>query len=919
MIWLLLLLVISYSLTPGSYRTVDVNNQPFSHTFYRIVSAPNCNSVQPPPSLSCTLTILHGSSTSTFNGGCSWNLQYCVNLGNNSSVAYYVCNVNIPTSNLQPGYGWANLTCNNNQYTAISDPLLFDFRDPKISNFNIQPNSPFYQDYITVSYCVDDDNDDILCKIKVNGIVFTETRFPGKQGCDNKTISGLPWGNHIIRVECNDTTRNQSFNGTKRKDFKETTVKRYTAQTAMVIILSPPQYPIFATNNTTTKPVNITFEVSNSPTDLLDCIINNTDTGLVIDTINDVRNNSRISRIYYNLTEGLYNIRVQCTDRGPRNTGQSDLRTFIVDYTPPAINIIYPEEGSNLFSTPINFKIKVLDTIKFPNVLTCKAVISGAYDNTFNNINPNSTISFDVSNINDGNYTFNVTCKDLAQNQYSTGIRFVYKDGVPPKITPLSPIGRTVQTNSVQLSAKVVDTSSYICKFFIEGPNGYSNSAQSSGSGSSILNVNINLGDDGEYRWKVNCSDSSTSSESDWVTFRKNSQISLPPFSISCGGNSRMLNIFAAVAVIGILLISLGYLFGNIFNNQEILLGAKAELRSFLVTLLIFALITFASNAFYCNMANNMIESAKQKISDLSRNITDTIMSTARIYGMASILSSISPMEWSISIWVVELNKRENFNKKIYDCANNAQAILKLFQSIIFNLNYYTSLVVFLMSYSYGFLLYLALIARILPFTKRIGSTLLGIAITLIFILPFVYYISTTILVDILLSILDTVNQKIVLAETKIGEIYNQVVAALEALNDLAVWTNRLQFGWLFLKFGAWIFLQISKIIGITYPIAAALFYVYADLAYGIIKMILAIIWGLQTNNLNNIGTGGTNQMIEAFEILLSYDTTLLLAFINLINIIYYVLNLLIAILAVRSISLLGGGDYFLYGIEERI
>lgn len=88
---------------------------------------------------------------------------------------------------------------------------------------------------------------------------------------------------------------------------------------------------------------------------------------------------------------------------------------------------------------------------------------------------------------------------------------------------------------------------------------------------------------------------------------------------------------------------------------------------------------------------------------------------------------------------------------------------------------------------------------------------------------------------------------------------------------------------------------------------------------YGIFKLIGAVVWTLDVNNLQFAGTGGTQDALKAFEDILNYNTTLLLAFLNILNISYYLLNLIIVIVAIRSISLLGGGDYFLYGIEERL
>lgn len=913
------IILLCYSLTPGNNYIVPQSTYVFSHTFYSSINGSNCNNIQPPQPLSCNLNVKDGQSVKIFNGNCNWiQVGSCNNIGSNNYIKTFRCTISITASGLKAGEGRADLNCSQG-YSSSSTPLLFDFENPNIYDVSYQPQSPFYQDSVEVNFCVKDDNSDILCDIKLNGIVLFNRSFSSNQGCSNFEIRNLDWGTHLISIECRDKTRHPNWIGIKRKSGHDITVQRYTSQTAIVTLLSPQN--LFATNNTTAKPVIVNFTVNNSPTEYVDCKIINLNTNAQIDAIDGVRNNSLISRNYTNFTDGVYNIRVECIDRGPRNIGRSSSTTFIVDRDAPIIEIIYPANGSLINSYPINFKAFIKDSVPTPNRLNCTMTIAGITYVT--NTEPNKEINYIYqSPLNDGTYDFNVSCTDLAGNKNSSGVRFIYKDGVPPRINLIYPVGVNIDTDQTNFRFSVIESSSFNCQVIIEGPN--NNQTRSvAGSGNQDITLNnVNTEKAGEYKWKVSCKDSNNNlAESAWASFRKISSFQTPSSGISCNSqqSNRMLNIFAVVAVIGILLIGLGYLFGNIFNNQEILLGAKAELRSYFVTIFLFGIIIFAANAFYCDYSNNILTQAKNNLSLLANKINNSLISLSKIYAMSTILSSISPLEWSLSIMIIELNKRENFNKKIYEYGNNALGVIKLFQTIIFNLSYYTRLVEFLINYSYNFLIYLAFIARVIPITKRIGSTLLGIAVSLIFILPLIYNISTVILVDLTLNVLNTLEDKIFQAEAALAKVYFPIADKLDMLNKIASLTALFELLWLLAKFVFWIFLQISKFVGITYPIAAYLFYVFGDLLYGIIKMIIAVLWSLEVNNLNILGTGGTNDVLESFDILLNYDSMVLLAFLNLINIVYYVTNIIVMIIAIRSISLLGGGDYFLYGIEERI
>ncbi|MEM1688596.1 MAG: hypothetical protein QXH89_01565 [Candidatus Anstonellales archaeon] len=922
----------AYSLFPSNYYIIPQSSQIFTETFYASKTGPSCGAISPPAPLSCTLQVNHGGGVSTNSGGCNWQSVSCscIEFDNNNNQcsqykAEFKCEININIDGLVAGQGNAGLSCNGGYYSS-SHPLLFDFKNPEIYNINLNPNSPSHHESFQFSYCVRDDNPDIECELRLNNLkIKTHQTGNSKSGCFTETIS-VNWGVHEIKVICKDKTRHPNWIGIKRNTTETIQYTRTTSQTVTVTLLSP--VDLFATNNTTARPVNISFRVNNSPTEYVDCKIVNTVTNNIIANIDGVRNNSEAFYVIpQDFSDGVYTYRVECVDRGPRNIGKSEIRGFIIDREPPMIQIVYPAENSQIYDNPVELRALVNDAVPSPNSLNCTFRIDGNTF-TFNDVSPGTTLSRPHNlNPNPSNKIFNVSCIDRAGNSNSTQISFNYKDGVPPRIRLISPINVQTTNNDINLEAEVYDDSNFVCMFYWKSYNdqNYNSRSISSGSPGGRLSVNINLPTYGSYEWYVECRDSNgNSARSNRVSFMRvfpNSGGSSGNI-ISCGmgSNQRIADVFGIAAVLGALLITFGLFAGKILNNQEIELGAKAELRSFIVTILVFAIIIFVSNAFYCSYMNDLLQSARANISHLSNSMNELIISTSRLYAMSMVLSSITPVEWSISMMIVEFNRRENFNKKIYDYGTNAQGILNLFVSTVFNLNYYARFVEFLVNYAYNFLLYVALIARVIPITKRIGSTLLGVSIALIFILPFVYNITTAILVDMITEgIIPGIETSIKNAEANLGKVYYTVAAILDRLNTWAFIMNWLQVGWTLIKFGFWLFLKICQIVGVCYPIALGLFIGWGDLLYGIFKLIGAVVWTLDVNNLQFAGTGGTQDALKAFEDILNYNTTLLLAFLNILNISYYLLNLIIVIVAIRSISLLGGGDYFLYGIEERL
>jgi hypothetical protein len=930
MIIFLIFLFLIYSLDP-SYKVITNNNVLFEDRFNKSSVGPcNDTSYNPPfPDSSCNLIIDYGKIpeidpstryTKTESATCSWNRTRTTYNDNSTSCngsrvyIYDECSINKNVYLDKVGEFNASLICNAD-YNSSSDNNLLDLEDPRIE-IHITPSSPSPAQNYTLRFNVSDDNPNISCNLSINNVVVRNYNFTTNNSSVEINLT-LPWGITEVRIYCQDKTRLPFFNGTKRSSQQTRIINRNTSQTVDINILSPDNY--FSTNNLTKKPVDINFTVNNSPTHNGTCMIYVEDQIFTINYTNNSFYHIRINDPNRYL-EGKYTWNISCIDSGPKNRRTTPSRVFYIDYTPPNITLLDPGNNSNISINPYNFQYRVVDQAAqdLTHKTTCINKVNA--DEITHNISENQyrEVQQFNSSLTEGQNRWEITCTDLAGNNITLWHNFIYRDGNPPIITPKFPLYSSPP--SVTTRFHISETNNFTCTVELRDVNGSTISHSVSGSGTTDINVSFGNFPSGSYSWNVTCSDNNGNSNTAGPIYFTIYTSSSPP-TITCTNSSiNIRDLFFPFAVLGLILILIGYYGGTILNNQDIVTGAKMELKSFIITVLIFVLITYAANSFYCNNIIQMFSNTHTTILNLSKEANKSLTISSEIYAKSAILSSVSGIEYSLDfLGYGGVRLKFNLAKKLFEFTENLVGVYNLIFDRIAGLFIANNLIQFISLYSYNFLLYIALIARVFPPTKRIGTTLLAISITFIFIAPLVYNLSLNLYVNLFTSALKNLENHLQNMNKDIDSIYQPVKQSLERLVDIADWSKRLELFWMGIKFVGFVLLQACKFIGICYPFAYVFFVpVLNYVVYPGINAILNVLWISQTVNVQIQYAGGGYSIIDSMYD--SYEAaSFSLAFINVLSLFFYLFNIIVIIVTIRAISLLGAGDYFLYGIEERI
>jgi parallel beta-helix repeat protein len=153
-------------------------------------------------------------------------------------------------------------------------------------------------------------------------------------------------------------------------------------------------------------------------------------------------NSSQRNRVNYtfnvsNIPDGIYSWAIEACDGG-NNCNLTASRTITIDRIPPTITLIYPENNTNVTSSSVNFTWNVTDIL---SPLYCNITINSTV-NVSNILSDNGLFTnYTVIGLLDGNYTWNVTCRDILNRNTSATWRFtVYTVSSPQNFnTTLNP------------------------------------------------------------------------------------------------------------------------------------------------------------------------------------------------------------------------------------------------------------------------------------------------------------------------------------------------------------------------------------------------------------------------------------------------------------------------------------------------
>lgn len=316
------------------------------------------------------------------------------------------------------------------------------------------------------------------------------------------------------------------------------------------------------------KNVTFNYYVSENNLVLDNCslVINNAANISNASAANEQWNNFKLD----NMAEMAYNWSVNCTD-SEGNPGNSSPKLIYVDASMPSLNITHPNNSVTLNYTLVDFNFTAADNLA-PNI-SCHLTLNGIMNSS---INTTSGAAANITiNLSQGQYSWNITCQDIAGNANTSATRSLIIDLWPPAVNPISPVAPNNWLNTPNVTfVYVPEDSSAItnCSIIIDG---ILNSTNTSINRSINNNFTVKNISEGMHTWMVNCSDSggsvgsSTAGEFYVDTAPPRVNLTWPYWGYTSASSSISLN-FTAVDMLDSTL-DCNVSINNIVNNSQVL------------------------------------------------------------------------------------------------------------------------------------------------------------------------------------------------------------------------------------------------------------------------------------------------------------------------------------------------------------
>ncbi|MGD9276667.1 MAG: CARDB domain-containing protein [Candidatus Pacearchaeota archaeon] len=264
------------------------------------------------------------------------------------------------------------------------------------------------------------------CNLTVDSEVV-DSNFSVLDGNLTNRVNSISPGVHFWNVTCWDNVGTANTSETRN----------FTNYEAPGVSLDQPD------NNTWMNYSNITFtyNVYDGDNNIVNCslYIN----GILNQTNSSAVENGALNNFTLNVEEGLHNWTVECID-DTSLSGTDGERNFYVDTTIPGVILNEPEPDEILTWNNITFNFSVIDNLD--DYLNCSLIIDSYPEIEGINVT-NGTDEIQYVLRNDGNYSWQVQCKDEAGNVNLTDEQN-FSMVAPPTVNLISPSNDSAATNS---------------------------------------------------------------------------------------------------------------------------------------------------------------------------------------------------------------------------------------------------------------------------------------------------------------------------------------------------------------------------------------------------------------------------------------------------------------------------------------
>jgi len=392
----------------------------------------------PPDSYSTQQTDINFSWTATdnidSNMTCNLTLDSTVNVSGIDSLNNTLTNYTV--AGLNDGTHYWNITCIddfNNANTSETRSFTIDSTQPSVA-LNFPPdNYTTQQTDVNFSWIATNGIDtNLTCNLSINGIVNASDIASLNNTITNYTVSNFSDGVYNWNVTCIDDSNNVNVSETR-----QFTIDRVEPS---IVLNYPP-----ANSTISSSTINFNWTATDNVDNSLAC-------SLTLDGSLNASNIAALNGTATNYTivginDGTHYWNITCVD-DLNNVNTSETRSFTIDTAVPNIILNSPEDNYYSKFADINFNWTAsngIDTNLSCN-LTINSIVNASNIASLNNTPTNYT----VTNFNEGNYSWNITCADDANNANSSETRKFYVDLTPPNST--SPANQTVdigQTSTI--------------------------------------------------------------------------------------------------------------------------------------------------------------------------------------------------------------------------------------------------------------------------------------------------------------------------------------------------------------------------------------------------------------------------------------------------------------------------------------
>lgn len=419
----------SHSWTVNCTDTNGYSSQPTTVSF-NVDANPPAVSLTGPANGTYNVTSLNLSFISTDDIATQMNCTYLINNVENQTVLATNNTEYLLELNFTDGTYYWNVTCadyaNN---TRTSDTRWFQVITPTTVTI-VSPEDDYWTTGTTIDITYNADHRDSVanCSLYLNN-AWNQTNTSISEISNVFEIVGLQDGEYNWYINCTSTT---GSNGQSEERF-------FTVDN-----LGPVLNLIIPSQGSTITTNTVDFNFTS-----IDEWSTNTTCNLSIDDV------VRFSNIFawdylsynrqYNLHDGNHNWTLNCWD--PLNNTNTSTNDFTVD-APPTVTLQNPGNNTLTNNQLINFTFTPYDIFGFNY---CALYVDASMTYNLTNANENVLNNITISTLPDGDHDWYLTCEDVDNNAYTTGIRTFGLDTQAPSISLQSPpdLYTTNQTNII--------------------------------------------------------------------------------------------------------------------------------------------------------------------------------------------------------------------------------------------------------------------------------------------------------------------------------------------------------------------------------------------------------------------------------------------------------------------------------------